>query len=58
MKLINVNQIKQVCHSNNKQISKKALEALNVRVVNILESATRTSGRFTRITDTEINLAK
>ena len=58
MKLINVKQIKQVCHEANKQISKEALEALNVRVCNILESAIRTSGRFTRITNMEINLAK
>ena len=58
MRLINVNQVKQVCHESNKQISKEALEALNIRVINILESAIRTSGRFTRITDTEVTLAK
>jgi len=58
MNLINVKQIKQICHESNKQISKEALEALNVRVVSILDSAIRTSGRFTRITPTEINLAK
>ena len=58
MKLINVKQIKQICHEANKQISKEALEALNVRVANILESAIRTSGRFTRITPIEINLSK
>jgi hypothetical protein len=58
MNLINVKQVKAYCHEANKQISKEALEALNSRVVNILESAVRTSGRFARITPTEINLAK
>ena len=58
MKLINAKQIKQVCHEANKQISKEALEALNIRVANILESAIRASGRFTRVTSTEVNLAK
>jgi len=58
MNLINVSQIKKFARENNKQISKEALEALNSRVVSILDSAIRTTGRFTRITPTEVNLAK
>lgn len=58
MNLLNISQVKKFVKENKKQISKPALEALNVKVVNILDSAIRTSGRFTRITDTEINFTK
>jgi hypothetical protein len=58
MNLINISQIKQFCRENNKQISKSALESLNVRIISILDSAIRTTGRFTRITENEIYVAK
>lgn len=58
MNLINTSQVKKFVKENNKQISKQALETLNSRVVSILDSAIRTTGRFSRITETEINLAK
>lgn len=58
MNLINISQVKKIVKEQNKQISKQALESLNNRVLNILESAIRTTGRFTRITETEINVAK
>jgi hypothetical protein len=58
MNLINAKQVKAYCHENQKQVSKEALEALNFKVMGLLDSAIRLSGRFTRITDTEINMAK
>ena len=58
MNLINISQVKKFVRENNKQISKEALESLNARIVSILDSAIRTTGRFTRITNTEINVAK
>jgi hypothetical protein len=58
MNLINVSQVKKFAKENNKQISKEALESLNARIISILDSAIRTTGRFTRITNTEINIAK
>jgi hypothetical protein len=58
MNLINISQVKKFVKENNKQISKEALESLNARVVSILDSAIRSSGKFTRITNTEINIAK
>lgn len=58
MNLIISSQVKKYCHESQKQLSKEALEALNSRVVSILDSAIRTTGRFSRITETEVNLAK
>lgn len=58
MNLINVAQIKKIVKENDKQISKQALESLNARVLAIVDSAIRTTGRFKRITETEINVAK
>jgi hypothetical protein len=58
MNLINLSQVKKFVKENNKQISKQALESLNGRVISILDSAIRTTGRFTRITHTEVNVAK
>jgi hypothetical protein len=58
MNLLNAKQVKAYCHDNKKQVSKEAMEALNSRVIGLLDSAIRTTGRFSRITETEVNLAK
>ena len=58
MNLINVAQVKKIVKEQNKQISTQALESLNLRVLNILDSAIRTTGRYTRIQSDEINVAK
>jgi hypothetical protein len=55
---INVKQIKLYIKEQDKQISKKGLEALNAKVELILVSAIRNTRNFKRVTDTEINYAK
>lgn len=56
--LLNVKQVKNYLHENNKQISKDALEMLNVKVEDILLNAIRLTRGFKRITKTEIVFAK
>jgi len=55
---LNQKAIKQYMHDNNKQISKEALESLNKRVESFLISAINLTGRFKRVSETEVNLAK
>ena len=56
--LLNVKQVKQYAKANGKQISKQAIESLDKRVCQILDSAINITGRFKRIREFEINLGK
>jgi hypothetical protein len=55
---INATKIRQYIKSNNKQISKEALEAINEKVRQTLDGAIRNTGRFTRIGSVEIHFTK
>jgi hypothetical protein len=55
---INAKRVKIYVKEHEKQISKRAMEALNAKVITILLSAIHNTGHFRRITETEINFTK
>lgn len=55
---INVKAVKTFLKEYDKQISQEAIEALNVKVMHILDGAIINTRHFKRITETEINFTK
>jgi hypothetical protein len=55
---LNIKAIKTYVKEHDKQISTNAIDALNIKVENILLGAIRNVGHFKRVSDTEINFTK